>query len=53
MSVERSGYFATFSLLLDESYWLALTDYANARKITQSHAIESLIERATSECDVF
>jgi hypothetical protein len=47
MSVERSGYFITFSALVDENYWLALTDYANERNITPDHAVEQLIERAT------
>ena len=46
--IQKSGYFITFSALVDENVWLALSDYANERNVTPDHLLEQLIEQGVN-----
>lgn len=47
--IQKSGYYITFSALVDEAVWLALNDYANERNITPDYALEQLVEDVYKE----
>ena len=42
--IKKSGYFVTFSALVDENVWLALSNYANKLSLTPDDLVEQLIE---------